>query len=473
MGAFIGRKKQLAELTALLERVRSDQGGKPGRALLIRGRRRVGKSRLVEEFLERANVPHVYFTASAQTPNQELRLFCQEAAESSLPRADLFDGVAPDSWESALRLLGAALPENDAGVLVLDELPYLTGADPSLEGTLQKVFDRYLSNRRIFLIGIGSDLGMMEALNAYGRPFHQRASEMVVPALTPHEVGEMLGLAPADAFDAHLITGGLPLVCDEWRAGMSMWEYLEHGLSSSTSALLVSGERALAAEFPAEVQARGVLYAIGSGETTFTNIGQVAGGLGQAPLSRSLRVLTDKRVVGVDCPLSTRRSSLTRYRVADSYLRFWLRFLGPYLGEVDRGRGDLVLNRIRTSWSSWRGRAIEPIVREALGRIGPERLGVAAPVVGSYWTRTNNPELDIVVADSAPVATRLHAVGSIKWHESSPFDEWDLAALQRHRDQIPGATPATRMIVVSRSGCDARGVDAISPADLLTAWDAG
>jgi len=472
MGAFIGRAKQLSELNALLERVRSDGGGKPGRALLIRGRRRVGKSRLVEEFLERANVPYAYFTASAQPPAQELRLFCHEVAASSLPRANLFDGVLPDTWESALRLLEAALPDDAAAVVVIDELPYLTSAFPALEGTLQKVFDRYLSNRRVLLIGIGSDLGMMEALNAYGRPFHQRASEMIVPALAPSEVQQMLGLDPAEAFDAYLITGGLPLICDEWRPGTSVWEYLALALSSSTSALLVSGERALAAEFPAEVQARTVLHAIGSGETTFANIGQGAGGIGQAPLTRSLRVLMDKRVVSVDHPLSTRRSSLTRYRVSDAYLRFWLRFLGPYLGEVERGRGDLVLNRIRASWSAWRGRAVEPVIRDALGRIVAERLGIDAPVVGSYWTRTNNPELDIVVADHVPVASVIHAVGSIKWQESSAFDDRDLAALSRHRDQIPGATPDTRMIVVSRSGCDAHGVETFSPADLLTAWSA-
>jgi len=66
----------------------------------------------------------------------------------------------------------------------------------------------------------------------------------------------------------------------------------------------------------------------------------------------------------------------------------------------------------------------------------------------------------------------IHAVGSITWQESRAFDDRDLAALSRHRDQIPGATPDTRMIVVSRSGCDAHGVETFSPADLLTAWSA-
>lgn len=58
----------------------------------------------------------------------------------------------------------------------------------------------------------------------------------------------MLGLSAPDALDAYLVTGGLPLIADEWPTGMPMWEYLSSALSSSTSALVVSGERMLAAE---------------------------------------------------------------------------------------------------------------------------------------------------------------------------------------------------------------------------------
>lgn len=70
------------------------------------------------------------------------------------------------------------------------------------------------------------------------------------------------------------------------RAGL--WDYLELALRRPTSALLVSGERSLAAEFPAEAQARTVLGAIGHGERTFTLIGRAAGGLNPSSVSRSL-----------------------------------------------------------------------------------------------------------------------------------------------------------------------------------------
>nr|WP_246101245.1 hypothetical protein [Streptomyces cyaneus] len=97
-----------------------------------------------------------------------------------------------------------------------------------------------------------------------------------------------LGLDPVSAFDAALITGGLPLICAEWTHGAGMWEFLRAALSDPVSALLVSAERSLGAEFPQQVQARTVLSAIGSGERTFSSIARAAGGIGATPLQRSL-----------------------------------------------------------------------------------------------------------------------------------------------------------------------------------------
>ena len=469
VSVFVGRDEQLSVLDGLLDRVAQDTGGKPGKALLIRGRRRVGKSRLVEEFLSRVDVPHVYFTASTRSTSEELRLFAEEVSASSMPGADLFAAVTLTSWEGALRLLAAAVPDNGPSVLVIDEVPYLTVSDPAFEGTLQKVFDRELSRHHLLFVGVGSDVAMMEALNEYGRPFHQRATEMVVPPLAPSEVAGMLHLDPADAFDAYLVTGGLPLILDEWPAGASLWQYLEQALASPTSALLVSAERALAAEFPAETQARGVLAAIGAGERTFSNIGRSAG-IALPSLPRALDTLKAKRAVAAELPLSTRKSSQTRYRVADPYLRFWLTFLGPHLPEVERGRGDRILARLHSSWSSWRGRAIEPVLREALDRLPVDRRPSDMGVVGAYWTRSNDPEIDVVVADRYPVARRVLALGSIKWLETAPFDERDHAELLEHRRQLPGADEKTPVFAVSRAGCSVKGLRSFHPEELLAAW---
>ncbi|RLP95007.1 DUF234 domain-containing protein [Micromonospora sp. CV4] len=472
MDGFVGRDGELSLLNGMLSRVeRGGRAGRPGRALLMRGRRRVGKSRLVEEFVERADVPHLFFTASAQpTVAADLALFVEAAATSTLPGAQLLSEQQPRTWDAALTLLAAALPTDRPSVVVLDEMPYLIRSDPGFEGTLQKVFDRELSRRPVLLICVGSDLAMMEALNDYGRPFHQRATEMVIPPLSPADVRDMLDLSAADAFDAYLVSGGLPLILDEWPPGAPVREYLTDAVRDPTSALLVSGERALAAEFPPQSQAGLVLRAIGAGERTFSLISRAAGDLPQASLTRALRLLTEKRTVEVSVPLSTKPSRETRYAVADPYLRFWLSFLGPHLSEIERGRGDLTLNRIVTSWGSWRGRVIEPVVREALRRLPGDRLPAEAAVIGGYWTRTNDPEIDVVGADRGPVAGRIRFVGSVKWQENRPFDAHDLGRLLLHRSRLPGADETVPALAVSRSGAAVEGIPVLSPDDLLTAY---
>jgi len=473
VGGFVGRQHELAQLGDLLDLVRSGgRTGRPGRAVLIRGRRRVGKSRLVEEFAQRAALPHVFFTATGAPREEELASFAAEVAASDLPDAARFaDFATPQTWDAALALLAGILPVDRPSMVVFDEMPYLAREDPSFEGTLQKSFDRALSRLPVLLVLIGSGLAVMEALNTYGRPFYQRGTEMIVPPLNPAEVAAMLGLPPAEAIDAFLVTGGLPLILDEWPQGAALWDYLESAVNRPTSALIVSGERALAAEFPAEAQARTVLGAIGHGERTFTLIGRAAGGLNPGALSRSLDILTGKRLVEAHLPLSTQPSRDTRYYVADAHLRFWLSFIGPGMPAIERGRGDQVLAAIKGKWSSWRGRAIEPIVRQSLLRLPSGMLPEGTETVGGYWTRTNDPEIDLVGADRAPIAKKITMTGSIKWLENKPFDGRDLSRLVIHRSRLPGADDGTPLLAVSRTGATTSGVTILTPDDLLAAWE--
>jgi len=471
MDSFIGRAHELELLNRLLARTaQGGRAGRPGRAILIRGRRRVGKSRLVEEFVDRADVPYVFFTASGQpSVEADLRLFAESVMESALPGTELFRDQMPATWDAALRLLAQCLPDDRPSVVILDEMPYIVSTDAGFEGTLQKIFDRELSRKPTLLVCVGSDLAMMEALNEYGRPFHQRAAELVVPPLSPADAAEMLALPAAEALDAYLVSGGLPLILDEWPAGMTALDYVAEAVADPLSALLVSGERALAAEFPPDSQARLVLGAIGSGNRSYSNIQQTAGGMASASLGRALHLLTAKRVVEASTPLSTRPSRETRYSIADPHLRFWLAFPGQHMPEIERGRADLVIRRIRASWSSWRGTAVEPVIRESLRRIS-DRLPGEPGVIGGYWTRTNDPEIDLIGADREPVAQRISFVGSVKWRDRHPFDERDLAALIAHRSRMPGADESTPLLAVARSGVNAQSVTPINPEDVLTAW---
>jgi uncharacterized protein len=471
MSEFVGRLSELQLLNKEFTRVRqAARSGEPGRCLLMRGRRRVGKSRLIERFVESVGMPSVFFTASRQGV-REVDAFADELVASTVPAAASFSGVEFKSWDAVLRELARAIGDQPT-VVVIDEFPYLVEDDPTIEAVFQKMWDRHLSKVPVLLVLIGSDLAMMEALNSHGRAFFQRGKEFVVHPLSPVETAHVTGtIDAAAAFDAYLITGGLPLIAGEWTTGLDMWAYLDEALRDPTSALIVSGERSLAAEFPAEAQARAVLSQIGAGERTFSTIARAGGGMTATSTSRSLALLIGKRLVAKDVPLSTKPSRESRYRVTDPYLRFWLTFVGPYIAEIERGRGDRVVERIRASWESWRGRAIEPVVREAVLRLQPIRGVPSADEVGGYWTRTNTPEVDIIGADRAPVAQRVMFAGSVKWRMNAPFDQSDLHELTGKLGAVPGCSTKTALIVVSRSGSTAKGVAAtLGPEELLAAW---
>jgi AAA+ ATPase superfamily predicted ATPase len=431
----------------------------------------VGKSRLVEEFVRNAGVPSFYFTAGDVGTARELEQFRRDAALSGLPGRDLLAKTVSPDWDAALHLLSEVIPGDQPSVVVLDEVPYLSRADAGFEGTLQRAWDRFLAQKPILLILIGSDLSMMEALTTYGRPFYQRGREMAVGPLTPSEVRQMLSLDPAEGLDAWLVTGGLPLICAEWQPGEPLPRFLSRTLTDPTSPLLVSAERSLAAEFPHQAIARDVLRIIGSGERTFTNIARAGGGLSSATLARSLDMLAAKQIIAGELPLSKRPSKDRRYRITDPYMRFWSRFLEPSLPLLERGRADVVTTRIEAGWTTWRGRAIEPVIRDALARLLPDDRFPDVGEIGSFWTRTNDVEVDLVGADRAPIAKSLFFVGSIKWLEERPFDNHDLARLAQQQGAISRVTPLP-MIAVSRSGVATGGLAAsFGPEDLINAWD--
>ncbi|MGH3167416.1 MAG: AAA family ATPase, partial [Trebonia sp.] len=257
MAGFVGRRRELALLNGLLDEVREQAGAaRPGKCVIIRGRRRIGKSALVEEFIEQQQVPGVFYTAEIGFGGEPLREFSDAVRVSALPGASIFAEAVPGNWAAALRQLAGVLPEDQPSIVVLDELPYLMDPDGAFESVLQRSWDRELSRKPVLLVLVGSDLSMMEALTSYGRPFHQRGTQLTVGPLNPADVAAMAGLPAARAFDAALVTGGLPIICARWQRGEDTRSFLTRELANPMSPLVVSAQLSLAAEFPDQAQAR-------------------------------------------------------------------------------------------------------------------------------------------------------------------------------------------------------------------------
>lgn len=426
------------------------------------------KSRLVTEFLRHAGIPAVYHTGTKQPAGRELALFADRIGESDLPTAAMVrSGTSFDTWEAAFHAIASSATTASPVAVVLDELPYIADRDPSFEAQLQAIWDRIVEPASILLIVIGSDLAMMEAMTSDDRPLYGHPTrQLIVQPLRTGEVGRLLDVTGADAVDATLMVGGFPLLVLSWPTGTSREDFLAQSVNDPTSALITSADRTLAAEFP-EPEARAILESVGAGDVSFARIATRTQ-IPQTTIRRVLDTLVAKRVVSVDRPLSVRRTRrLTRYTVVDPYLRFWLRFIGPGLPEIERGRADLVIERITRDWETYRGHAVEPLVRTALQhRLPLTELG-AARVVGSYWERTGTVEVDLVGTAAPEDIRRVEFVGSIKWRSERPFRQDDLLALAKQRDAVPGADENTLLVAVTRSGITAHGADATFGPDLL------
>ena len=473
---FVGRVRELEQLREQLQVVVDGRRADAGVALLLRGRRRVGKSRLVTEFARSSGLPQVYFQAArGAPPARELEVFAQAVAASTLPNAQLAAGNRPTTLTAALTLLAAALPDTPA-LVILDEVPWLLEGIEGGAGELQRVWDNLLARKPVLLLLLGSDLALMEQLTRPDQPFYGRAKEMVLQPLSPADTGRMTGLPPFGAFDAYLITGGLPLVAQEWEQGATPTEFLAASFASSTSALVVAGARALDAEFGEASLARQVLTAIGGkGERTFTSIQRAARGepLNASSLTGALAMLQDKRIVAADEPLSQKAGRQDRrYRIADPGLQFWLAFVEPALAEIDRGRPDLASARVAAGFASWRGRAIEPVVRQALERLLPDGRWPNVSYVGGWWPRTNTPEIDLVGADRAASADVISFVGTIKWRGAAAVSASEVAALATGAAVVPGVGVGTSLVAVCPAGAPrAAGLSQVwDAADLLSAW---
>ncbi|GAA3749770.1 AAA family ATPase [Salinactinospora qingdaonensis] len=477
---FVGRTVELGLLRHRLNRV-SRTG--TGIALALRGRRQVGKSRLVQEFCDRAEAPYVFFTAVKGASTVELlQEFLGALRDSALPNAaELLPEQAPRGWPDMFRVMASVLPDRPS-VVVLDELPWLAEQDDTFDGALQAAWDRLLRDRPILLLLLGSDVHMMERLTSYDRPFYGRADNLVLGPLNPAETGQALGLDAVDALDAHLLCGGLPGILTRWPYGTPALEFAESECDDPAAPMFSVAESTLMAEFPTPDRTRAILEAVGGGDRTYTNIASTAGGNSEvlpsgvlSPLLR--RLVEDKQVLAVDHPLSTKPGKPALYRVADSNLRCYLAMLRTAHELVRRGRKEAAVRLIRRRWDSWRGRAVEPLVREALAlaALAGDLPWEDVEAVGGWWNRKFDPEVDVVGGDHAPVARHIRFTGSIKWLESA-FDHHDLSRLDRSLAQVPGVDPdRTGRVVVSRSGLApglGLGSDDLvwGPEDVVAAW---
>jgi AAA+ ATPase superfamily predicted ATPase len=413
---FIGRKKEMAAL----ERFYSA----PGAGLLVMlGRRRVGKTRLLTHYLDEKGITGgFYWTATTHSAAIQLRDFSQALFQYD-PR--FTTPPAPDfsfpDWEAALsQLVEIVALSPKPQVIVLDEFTYLIRNEPALTSVFQKAWDHKLSKQpNLKLILTGSLVGMMEReVLSYQAPLYGRATAML--RLRPLPFAALVELfgerTPAERVAIFAVSGGVPAYLQLFTRSNDFVSGL-HDHCLVPDSIVLSDPALILHEQLREPQTYvSIISAIASGFHGWSEIARMSG-VAESSLGHYLSILQELELVDRHDPvLSNPSSRRGLYHVRDHFLRFYYRFIVPHRTSIERGYLNLAVKRINDDLRSFIGLYVfEELCKEwvwAAAAMG--ELSFQPEAVGAYWggRKGNRVQLDVVAVNQRE--KRL-LIGETKW----------------------------------------------------------
>ncbi len=412
--------------------------------LIMRGRRRVGKSYLIAHAL--AGERLVSFQADQQPEAGQLRALGREAGQ-------LVGGgeLRFDDWDTALDFFGRQA--RDAPLtLALDEFQWLWQAQPALDSILQRHWDRWQRERvPIVVVLSGSALSLMETLLAPDRPLYGRATYR--PLLLPfdHRVASQFapGLAAEDRIRRFSVLGGTPQY-QVWAGTEPLGEILRTRILRTGEPLyeeplhLVRQEREI--RDPGSYFA--VLQAIAAGATHNAEIANQAG-VSTPALAKMLRRMTELGYVELRTPVQpTAGKGRPRYEIADPYFRFWFRYVMPNRSRIEAGRTEEVAVAVESRLDDLAGPVFEECCRVWARRYATDDVVPASDRVGAFWTRTHDIEIDL----AARHGREWSALGSVKW--GSRIDTRVLDRLRTQQQRLGPPAANARLLLFARGFSD-------------------
>lgn len=407
MHSFIGRKQELETLNSLAKQSSAT-------LLVVYGRRRIGKTRLLTHWLQQQPSRALYWVAQPSAPAEQLRQFSQAIYRFENPAGDLPATFTYQSWEQAFEQI-ARLAETQRFTLILDEFTYLLARTPELAGLLQNTWDHLLKERNLFLILCGSHLGMMQRhLLSYQAPLYGRASAQLHVQPLPFGVTHHYfpHYTAAERVAIYALFGGVPAYWERLDQANTISENIQHQLLTPNN-LMQAEPRLLLQDFVREPDNYiALLSAISNGYRTQKEIMSFTG-LAQGHVSGYLSTLTTAGFIERRVPITAGpRSRQSRYHITDPYLRFYYRFLASRQSQLALGVQDLALKEIQRHLRDFIGTYTwEELCREWTLRAGVlGGLPFAADHVGSYWDK--GTQLDVVGLNRME---KTLIIGECKW----------------------------------------------------------
>lgn len=425
---FIGRESELDLLDGLWTSTKA-------RLLILYGRRRVGKTRLLTHWIKQHKEDGLYWVAEPTSALDQLRSFSRALATFADPEMPPPPDFSYSTWEHALRQV-ALLSRTRRIALFIDEVTYLIDVNPNFVGTLQKAWDMWLSKANLLLAMSGSQMGLMQKeLLSYQAPLYGRATAQVQLHPLSFSTSQKFfpQYTPTERVSLYAIFGGIPAYWERLDGQASVMENLRQQLSPS-NALMYDEPRILLQDFINDPHNYvGIMRAIAHGARMMSDICKRTG-LSKGHTSKYLSILRGTGFVARQVPVTENqaKSRRGRYFVTDPYLRFYYRFLAAYQSMLALGEQQEMLEEIERELpqfieqNTWRELCREWLLRAS----ARQKLPVSVKQVGGEWKR--HQAIDVVGLD---MENKHLVLGTCIWGEYLA-DEQSMVQLMKQTGSV-------------------------------------
>ena len=390
---FIGRENELNTLNKLYNSDKFEFA-------VIYGRRRVGKTALISEFVKDKDT--IFFTGVETNAKQNLDNFSRCIMEYST-------GIAVNTsfpnFQSALEHV-FELAKTKRIVLVIDEYPYVARASKSLASTLQLLIDKNKDTSKLLLILCGSSMSYMEDhVLAYKAPLYGRRTAQV--KIKPFEFFEACRyfqkLSGEDKALAYGIVGGTPQYLMQLNDNLSIEDNIKNTHLNPASSIFEEPNNLLKQEVREPAIYNAVITAIATGSSKMNEISNKIDE-DTSVCATYIKNLMTLGIVKKESPYGEKSSRKTIYSIEDNMFRFWYRFVPENISVISRGATNLAYSRIAPELPSYMGGVFEDICKQYLWKLLLEgKCAVNFSDIGRWWGANpktkSQEEIDIMGTD--------------------------------------------------------------------------
>lgn len=402
---FIGREKELKVLNNLYTSDKFEFA-------VIYGRRRVGKTALINEFI--GDKKSIYFMGVESNSKQNLENFSKSIIEYS-------SGIVADtsfqSFQAALEYV-FELSKNERLILVIDEYPYVARSSKSLASTLQMLIDKYKDTSKMMLILCGSSMSYMEDnVLAYKAPLYGRrtAQMKILPFDFEETCCYFKNFSAEDKALIYGIVGGTPQYLLQINDKLSVEDNIKNTYLNPTSFLFEEPTNLLKQEVREPAIYTAIITAIATGASRMSEISTKVGEDTNVCTSY-IKNLMNLGIVQKETPYGEKNSRKSIYYIEDNMFRFWYRFVLENNSVIVRGAADRVYKRIEPYLSNYMGKVFEDICTQYLWKLLLDgRCPVEFNSLGRWWgndpVEKKQTEIDIMGEQDKDTAL----FGECKW----------------------------------------------------------